>query len=212
MHLGFSLANNLLQIRLCHSFACGLAHLHTEVKGTRGKPAIAHRDIKTRNILVKRDGTCAIADFGLAVRFESDKDELDTGTPNPRVGTVRYMSPEVLSDQLHAAAFQAFLHSDMYSSGLVLWEVAWRTSNAVHRSKTTADKIEMVAEDVIEKKQMVRSVRVWSVVCGSAYPGGCFDRNWQKHKNGIFDRFTAEIEPSGIFFRDIFGSSRDLLC
>ena len=109
---------------------------------------------------MKRDGTCAIADFGLAVRFESDKDELDIGTPNPRVGTVRYMSPEVLSDQLHAAAFQAFLHSDMYSSGLVLWEVAWRTANAAHRSKTAAaDKIEMVAaEDVIEKKQMVRTL------------------------------------------------------
>ena len=29
---------------------------------------IFFRDIKTKNILVKRDGSCAIADFGLAVR------------------------------------------------------------------------------------------------------------------------------------------------
>ena len=29
---------------------------------------ISFRDIKTKNILVKRDGSCAIADFGLAVR------------------------------------------------------------------------------------------------------------------------------------------------
>lgn len=34
-----------------------------------GKPAIAHRDIKTKNILVKRDGSCCIADLGLAVKY-----------------------------------------------------------------------------------------------------------------------------------------------
>lgn len=54
---------------LARSAASGLAHLHTEIFGTRGKPAIAHRDIKSRNILVKRNGECAIADFGLAVRY-----------------------------------------------------------------------------------------------------------------------------------------------
>ena len=30
-------------IRLAHSLTCGLAHLHTEIFGSRGKPAIAHR-------------------------------------------------------------------------------------------------------------------------------------------------------------------------
>ena len=34
-----------------------------------GKPAIAHRDIKSKNVLVKKNGTCCIADLGLAVRF-----------------------------------------------------------------------------------------------------------------------------------------------
>ena len=38
------------------SIASGLTHLHMEVHGTRGKPAIAHRDLKSRNILVKNDG------------------------------------------------------------------------------------------------------------------------------------------------------------
>jgi serine/threonine protein kinase len=34
----------------------------------QGKPAIAHRDLKSRNILVKRDLSCAIADLGLCVK------------------------------------------------------------------------------------------------------------------------------------------------
>ena len=56
-------------LAICSSIASGIVHLHTEIFGTRGKPAIAHRDIKSKNILVKRNGECAIADFGLAVRF-----------------------------------------------------------------------------------------------------------------------------------------------
>jgi len=55
--------------RMALSIASGLHHLHREMVGTKGKPAIAHRDIKSKNILVKREGTCAIADFGLAVRY-----------------------------------------------------------------------------------------------------------------------------------------------
>ena len=52
------------------SIASGLSFLHMPVSDTsRGKPKIAHRDIKTKNILVKDDLTCCIGDFGLAVRY-----------------------------------------------------------------------------------------------------------------------------------------------
>lgn len=41
----------------------------THLWSVSGKPAMAHRDIKSKNILVKRDGSCCIADLGLAVRY-----------------------------------------------------------------------------------------------------------------------------------------------
>ncbi len=37
------------------------------------KPAIAHRDFKSKNVLIKSDMTACIADFGLALVFEPGK-------------------------------------------------------------------------------------------------------------------------------------------
>lgn len=51
-------------LKMCLSVACGLVHLHTEIVSSQEKPAIAHRDLKSRNILVKRNGQCCIADLG----------------------------------------------------------------------------------------------------------------------------------------------------
>jgi activin receptor type-1 len=56
--------------------------------------AIAHRDIKSKNILVRNDGSCVIADFGLAL-CQNQKTQC-LSEKEVRVGTKRYMSPEVL--------------------------------------------------------------------------------------------------------------------
>ena len=56
-----------------------------------------------------------------------DRNEIDVGAPNPRVGTVRYMAPEVLDERINVKSFNAFLQADVYSTGLVIWEVARRT-------------------------------------------------------------------------------------
>ncbi|XP_032878449.1 bone morphogenetic protein receptor type-1B [Amblyraja radiata] len=112
-------------LKLAYSTVSGLCHLHTEIFGTQGKPAIAHRDLKSKNILVKKNGMCCIADLGLAVKFISDTNEVDIPL-NTRVGTKRYMAPEVLDESLNRNHFQSYIMADMYSFGLILWEIARR--------------------------------------------------------------------------------------
>ncbi|XP_064354570.1 serine/threonine-protein kinase receptor R3 isoform X2 [Dromaius novaehollandiae] len=113
-------------LALASSIICGLVHLHVEIFGTQGKPAIAHRDLKSRNILVKSNRQCCIADLGLAVMHSQGSDYLDVGN-NPRVGTKRYMAPEVLSEQIRTDCFESYKKTDIWAYGLVLWEIARRT-------------------------------------------------------------------------------------
>ncbi|KFP62886.1 Activin receptor type-1C, partial [Cariama cristata] len=124
-------------VKLALSVASGLAHLHMEIVGTQGKsfppawpsskPAIAHRDLKSKNILVKRNESCAIADLGLAVKHDSVLNTIDI-PQNPRVGTSRYMAPEILDDVMNMNVFESFKRADIYSLGLVYWEIARRCS------------------------------------------------------------------------------------
>ncbi|XP_072556320.1 activin receptor type-2A-like isoform X2 [Paramormyrops kingsleyae] len=124
-------ANVVSWNELCHiaqTMARGLAYLHEDRPGLKDghKPAIAHRDIKSKNILLKSNLTACIADFGLALKFEAGKSAGDT---HGQVGSRRYMAPEVLEGAIN---FQrdAFLRIDMYAVGLVLWELASRCTAA----------------------------------------------------------------------------------
>ncbi|XP_075916563.1 activin receptor type-2B-like [Petromyzon marinus] len=107
---------------LCHigeTLACGLAHLHHHVHG--GKPAIAHRDLKSNNVLLRSDLSAVIADFGLALKLQPGRPLGDI----PRVGTLCYMAPELLEGAV-CLRRDAFLRIDVYALGLVLWEIATR--------------------------------------------------------------------------------------
>lgn len=53
-------------------------------------------------------------------------DYLDIGN-NPRVGTKRYMAPEVLEEQIRTDCFESYKWTDIWAFGLVLWEITRRT-------------------------------------------------------------------------------------
>ncbi|EEB19611.1 SAX, putative [Pediculus humanus corporis] len=112
-------------IRMALSIATGLAHLHMDILGSQGKPAIAHRDLKSKNILVKSNGQCAIGDLGLAVRHDVVLNVVDIPFNN-RVGTKRYMAPEVLEEMINMNHFESFKRADVYALGLIYWEIARR--------------------------------------------------------------------------------------
>ncbi|XP_045485152.1 activin receptor type-2A [Pieris rapae] len=109
--------------RVAASVARGLAHLHEE---GGGKPAIAHRDFKSKNVLLKADLSACIADFGLALIFVSGH---GCGDAHGQVGTRRYMAPEVLDGAINFTK-DAFLRIDMYACALVLWEIVSRCEAA----------------------------------------------------------------------------------
>ncbi|XP_071493800.1 uncharacterized protein [Diadema antillarum] len=124
--------------RLAQTSAAGLAHLH-QVVDTPGnhKPAVVHRDINSRNILVNAEGNCVIGDFGFAMKVcgssvvgEADGDN-STITD---VGTVRYMSPEVLDGAVNLRDCECALKQvDVYALGLVIWEIATRCKDLYPR-------------------------------------------------------------------------------
>ncbi|XP_041968485.1 activin receptor type-2A-like [Aricia agestis] len=105
--------------RVAAGVARGLAHLHEE---DGGKPAIAHRDFKSKNVLLKADLSACIADFGLALVFVAGH---GCGDAHGQVGTRRYMAPEVLDGAINFTK-DAFLRIDMYACALVLWEIVSR--------------------------------------------------------------------------------------
>ena len=51
--LSSMLVTHDLLLRMATSIATGLAHLHMEIVGTQGKPAIAHRQVQTLRIRIK---------------------------------------------------------------------------------------------------------------------------------------------------------------
>ncbi|CAH1971214.1 unnamed protein product [Acanthoscelides obtectus] len=112
--------------RVAETMSRGLMHLHEAIPGRLpgepSKPSVAHRDFKSKNVLLKSDMTACIADFGLAIIFKPGE---SCGDTHGQVGTRRYMAPEVLEGAINFTS-DAFLRIDMYACGLVLWELASR--------------------------------------------------------------------------------------
>jgi eukaryotic-like serine/threonine-protein kinase len=92
-------------IELALQICSGLEHAHQE--------GLVHRDIKPQNLLLRRDGTVKIVDFGIA-RSAHGTQLTEAGSV---LGTAAYLAPEQASGEEVTPA------ADVYALGVVLYQL-----------------------------------------------------------------------------------------
>ena len=98
--------------------ARALAHAHEK--------GIVHRDIKPQNVMMFRDGTAKVADFGIAA-LENEIYENN----GQAIGSIHYIAPEQAKGESPDA------RSDLYSLGVVMYEML--TGNKPYEGETIGE-------------------------------------------------------------------------
>jgi len=94
------------RLRMALDVALGLRYLHSR------KPMIVHRDLKSPNLLVSKDWTVRLCDFGLSkLKSNTFLSTRSTG------GTPEWMAPEILRTEASNEK------SDVYSFAVIMWEL-----------------------------------------------------------------------------------------
>ncbi|HEX2449690.1 MAG TPA: serine/threonine-protein kinase [Gemmatimonadales bacterium] len=124
-------------LRIAREAAQALQYAH--------EAGVVHRDIKPENLLLTRDGSTLVADFGIARAVDGDENLTRTGAS---MGTPAYMSPE------QANAEEVDARTDVYSLAAVLFEML--AGRPPYTAKTAMG---MVTKWLTEPVPSVRALR-----------------------------------------------------
>jgi serine/threonine protein kinase len=102
-----------LRARMLFDVAKGMNYLHNA--------GIVHRDLKSPNLLVQKDWTVRITDFGLAMRVRAHRRAHALSEPEIEDVSTSWAAPEVLIDSNVATT-----EADVYSFGIIMWELLER--------------------------------------------------------------------------------------
>lgn len=120
-------------VHFSKQLASALSHAHSH--------GIIHKDIKLDNIMLMRDGTIKLTDFGIALI----EDEIGVNS-NIDIGSINYLAPEV------AQGLQYSFQADIYSLGVVMYELL------CHRKPFEADSVEQL---VVQQSQAIQPISMF---------------------------------------------------
>ncbi|KAG5668093.1 hypothetical protein PVAND_016048 [Polypedilum vanderplanki] len=154
-------------ILMALSIASGLCHLHMEIitnyfskshcetyKNFKNKPKISHCDLNSKNIFIKSNLTCAIGGLSSAIY---QNDENNYKLPE-KIENLRYLSPEIVNGTINLTNFDSFCYADIYSYGLILWEITRRC-----KINDKTENYQLPYFDVIQTNTNIDEIR--EVIC-----------------------------------------------
>ena len=99
---------------------CGILKIASQVCGGLAeahRQGIVHRDLKSENVLITREGNAKITDFGIAKHLVPDHDEEFLTQDGVILGTLRGIAPEQVKGE------QIDHRADLFSFGVMLYEM-----------------------------------------------------------------------------------------
>ena len=182
-------------IEIVKQIIAGMKHIHSQ--------NIIHKDIKPQNIMLTKNGTVKIMDFGISETFRSSMSRLKETS---RSGTPAYMSPEQLIGK------DVGKESDIWSFGVMLYELL--AGKQLFTGKTTSEIHHSIREKLdVERDAETRQYNQYgSIIFPEGISNGiktilqkCLQYNYK-------DRFRSFSEVQKFLERDFEAEKKEHKC